>query len=288
MAFMGVHSCNSLILLQPITRRMEEDYNLNIYEAVMKKAIGIGVVVVLLALGGGYLYMNMGNIAKDVAEDVGTKTLGVKVSLASVDIDLKTRTVVARGLEIDNPDGYSTDHAMTVDTIQIALDSFSKELLTFTNINTTGTHIYVDAKESGMNLSDIRNGINARASAGKDVPEESRLSVIIRNLRMDDAVVHPAGLLANEKLAEFTMPSVSMKDIGANTKGVLVSEAMAQVTDQIVSTATRAAVKQGFLNGVNEEMLREIESSMGISGGVLEQIQTETENMGAKLRGMFQ
>ena len=47
-------------------------------------------------------------------------------------------------------------------------------------------------------------------------------------------------------------------------------------------------MKQGFLNGVNEEMVREIESSMGISGGVLEQIQTETENMGAKLRGMFQ
>lgn len=251
------------------------------------KGIFAGVVVILLVMGGVYLFMNMDSIAKSVSEKIGTRTLGVNVSLASVDIDLKNRTVTAKGLEVDNPKGYSTPHSITIDTIQIALDSFSKELLTFTNINTSGTHIYVDSKDGGLNLSDIHKGLNARASAHKDAPEESRLGVIIRTLRIDNAIIHPSGDFANESLKQFPMPNIYMTGIGEQTNGALASEAIAQVFGVVTQKATEAAIKQGILQGLDEAALADIQNSMGISGGLLDSIQKETETMGSKLRSLF-
>ena len=252
------------------------------------KGIIAGAVLTLLVIGGAYIFMNMGNIAKTVSEKIGTRTLGVNVSLASVDIDLKNKTVTAKGLEIDNPKGYSTPHSVTIDTIQIALDSFSKELLTFTNINTSGTHIYVDYKDGGLNLSDLHKGLNARASAHKDAPEESRLAVIIKTLRIDNAMIHPSGDFANESVKQFPMPNIYMTGIGQKTNGVLVSEAIAQILGVVTQKATEASLKQGILSGLDESALADIQSSMGISGGLLDSIQKETENMGSKLRGIFQ
>jgi len=232
-----------------------------------KSFMTVSSIAVALIFGGGvYLFMNFGSIAKNVTERVASDTLGVKVSIASLDVSLADKSASVKGLRIGNPDGFSKPHAMSIDNISVALNSVSRELLSFKDIEVGDTKVFLEVKEGGTNLQAIKDGMKTAPSEPKAEPkaegEAAPLKVIIDRFALTNAQLHPSvTLLSEQDLKPIVVPDIILTGIGQKENGVLAREAIAQIWSQVAKTMNRAAGNAGFLQGLSADALKD----MGLS-----------------------
>ncbi len=244
-------------------------------------------VVGLFVIGGVLLYLNLGSVAKALSEKIGSETLGVKVSMAAMDISLQDKKVEVKGLKIGNPPGYKNAESMSVDLIRVVGESFSKELLVFDEITVSGTTINMEVVEKGTNLSDLKKNIKPKASAEEKTEAGEPIKVIIRKLTIDDATLNPAVMIISQDMKPVTMPDIILTGIGQKTNGVLISEAVAQVLDKVTKTATQAASQQGMLQGMDDAALKEIGAQMDMGKSLLDNAKKDLDGLKDGLKGLF-
>ena len=65
----------------------------------MKKGILVGIVVILLAVVGGgvYVFLNAGDLNKQVVEELGSKATKTEVTLSKVDLSIQTGEAALKG-----------------------------------------------------------------------------------------------------------------------------------------------------------------------------------------------
>lgn len=249
------------------------------------------IVLSVLVVGGIVVYLNYTNFAKIAIEKMATKTLGVNVTIASLDIDISNMKADVGGLKIANPQGYSKPHVITVDSISIDLKGVTKELATFDNISVTGTTINLEVMENGTNLTAIRNNVDSKASA-KEVKaeggeEKPPVKVVITELLINNATLNPSSTLTGGDLASVTLPDIILRGIGQKQNGVLASEAIAQILNYVTKVAVNAAAKAGFLEGMNIESLKAMQSSLGLSSGFVDKAKEDLQELGKGLKGLL-
>ena len=150
----------------------------------------IATVLAVTVLGGGiYVYMNLGNISKMIAENVASEALGVKVSIGEIDVSVKDKLVTVTDIRVRNPRGYKKPNIMTVSTVKIKAGSLSQELLNFNDIRVSGANTYVEVKNKTTNLHTLRDqvaGISAKRDAEKTDAQRGKkpIKVIIKKFAM--------------------------------------------------------------------------------------------------------
>jgi len=232
------------------------------------------IVLAILVLGGGYIYMNMGSIAKTIAERVGSDTLGVKVSIASIDISIKDKSVLVSGLSIANPKGFKKPHAMKVESINIAMTSFAKELLVFKDVSVKGTELFLEVTQNGTNLSALKKNIDGGKKAPKEEKEThgskaSAPKVVLKHFLLANAQLHPSQtLISGTDLKDVTLPDIKLTGIGERQNGVLAREAIGQIWDAISKSAIRASAKAGLLDGMSADSLKDLTGTMGLPSNI--------------------
>ncbi|HBR69109.1 MAG TPA: hypothetical protein DEA55_07025 [Rhodospirillaceae bacterium] len=223
---------------------------------------------VLLFGGGVLLYMNFGDIAKKIAQKIASETLGVTVSIGKIDVALKEKTVTVSKVKVGNPEGYKGPHAATIETIYLKADTLSQALLRFNDISVTGSEVYLEVRETGTNLTDIKKTVNAKAAKGDKAAQQ--IKVIIERMKIEEMRVHPSVLLAGiGDMQPITLPPIKLNGIGVKENGVLAREAIGQIWQSISSEVSKSANSAGFYQGVSPEALEDI----GVS-----QIETFKEN----------
>lgn len=236
-------------------------------ETKKNKTMIAGIVSVVVIIGVVLLVMNAGGMAKRAIEKVASHTLGVPVHIASLDISLQEKQVVVGGLKISNPEGYKNAHALTIETIDIAASDITKELLSFNNIIVSGTDLYLEVTENGTNFTDLRKKVDTKASAEEKAAGDPA-KVIIDLLRIENARVHPSVTLAGGDMQTMTLRDIELRNIGRKSNGVLASEAIGEVLDEVVQVATEASMEQGFLKGLSSESMEDL----GLSSGLFDKV----------------
>ncbi len=84
--------------------------------AIVGAFVLVGIVVVL---------MNMGSMVKATVEKIASDTLGVPVTLATLDIKPVEMSIIATGLNVGNPQGFTRPFSFTAGKISIMAESFS-------------------------------------------------------------------------------------------------------------------------------------------------------------------
>ena len=245
----------------------------------------IGGVVLIAAV---VLFMNMGSLAKGMIEKVATDTLGVKVTLASLDIKPVEKTVTVTGLNIANPQGFKTSSALKIQKIDIAAESLSPELLVFKQISVEGTGINFEITESATNLSAISKNVDREAaSKNTDAQQKQPPKVIVRELLFNGIKLTPSTTLTGGELAPVEIANLSISGIGERQNGVLASEAIAQVLDAVTKTSMQVGMQAGFLQGMSPQALGDIKSQFGMTDGFKEQARQGIENLKSGLKNLF-
>jgi len=228
-----------------------------------KKAIGF--LFALFIVGAVALYLNLGSIVKNFAETVGSETLGVKVTIGSLDLDPRNKTVTIRNIRVANPQGFSKPYAMKIGLVNIAMDSFSKDLLVFNDVTLKDSELFLEVSDKGTNLSALKENIGknkpaptqtAKDKTAKD--ETTPPKIILSNFLLNNAQLHPSVTMAGKDLKTITLPDVKLTGIGQNTNGAPASDVIAQIFGEVTSTALMASAQAGMLEGMSEAVLKDM------------------------------
>jgi len=259
--------------------------------SVKKKSKLIPVIAILaglIVIAAIVLYMNMGSIAKAAVEKVATDTLGVKVTIAALDINPVEKRVTVRGLKVSNPPGFRKDHALTVDHIGIAAESLNRELLVFRQIEVLGANVNMEVTEKDTNLTALQKNANRNASSRKAAQQgEKVVKVIIRELLLNNTTLNPSATLAAGDMRPVNISSIRITGIGEKQNGVIASEAIVQVLERVSQVSFQIAVQSGFLEGLSPEAVAGMRSQLGMPPDLKEQAKQGIESIKSGIKGLF-
>ncbi len=231
-----------------------------------------GFFVLLLVAGAMYLYVNMNTLAKDMAEQVASNALGVAVNIGEMDIRLDEQKVVVNKITVANPAGYKKSHAIEISNVTVAMESWSKDMLTFAMIGVSGTKVDLEVQPQGTNLGDIKKRVEARSKTVQgakptadqvaDVQSKKQnIKVVVRDFAMTGVQITPSITLLQGDLKPLQVADIHLKGIGERENGILAREAVAQIMNGVLQEFNKSANKAGFLEGLPLDVM----NSMGVS-----------------------
>lgn len=251
---------------------------------VSKSILSVSALSFALIFGGGiYVLQHLNTLAKPVSERIASQALGVPVHIGALNISLQDKLATVSDIRISNPPGFSKPHALTIESVQIGLNSIGQKLLDFKTINSTGAQVYVEVKNNTTNLQTLQAGIKG---ASDTKTAEDPLKVIIREFGLQDVQLNPSLTLIGDKdLDAVQISPILLRNIGTQENGVLARDAVAQIMKPLLKDFTSAAAGAGFYQGLSQEALE----SLGISQGQIlkNQVQDEVNKIGDKVKGLF-
>ena len=86
----------------------------------------LGIGVLFFVIIGSYIFVNMDSLAKDFTEKAASDALGVPVTIGKMQILLDQKKVIVSDVAVANPPGYNKPNAITISTISVAGESFTR------------------------------------------------------------------------------------------------------------------------------------------------------------------
>lgn len=192
----------------------------------MKKILGI---VAILAVGAVIAYFTLSNplgrLVKLGIESFGPEMLQADVRVSSVQISASDGKGQLNGLDIGNPKGFKTDHALKAGTIEIVLEpsSLTKDVIVLHKVLIDAPHISYEQGKNGTNFDAIQRNVEAYLGKGKQDGGSSKKFII------DSFVIRNAKVNYNETI-DLALPDIELHNIGKKSGGATA----AQVTRAII------------------------------------------------------
>jgi hypothetical protein len=218
----------------------------------MKKKILItlAVIAVLGIAGIGVVWWQLNHLVRQGVETIGPRLTGVPITLADVDLALGSGKARLNGLKVGNPSGFSNPHAVTVDEIQIYLDTrslFSSKIVIH-DITIMAPSIAYELGAGGTNIGIIE--AHLKKILGEST-EPSKTKLVIEHLTLTDGAI-TVNLLGTGNLA-VTMAPVELNNLGG-TEGVdsakLIGDVLLVLTNSVIKTVTQNGMINSAANGV--------------------------------------
>jgi len=200
------------------------------------------LLIAIIGITTWLLISNLDSLVKRIVEDVGSDTLGTKVSLSSATVSMSDSSAILRGLEIANPEGFEARNAFELGTIKISIDpaSLSTDTLALSAIVIDQAKLTFEQQGSQNNLQTLMDNIESGSgeSAGANNEEENRLAI-------GEFHLIKAGMtLSDDRLEEdisFTLPDIVLHDIGRIDAGVTAEQAARQIITPVIQRSKDAA-----------------------------------------------
>ncbi len=227
------------------------------------------VLIGILALGAVtgavvfFLLSNLDTIVQSTVEDVGSELLGVPVTVASVDIELKTGSGRISGLTIANPPGFSDKNAFQMDTITlgIKLRSLKKQPLVINELSIIRPVVRLEVNaDSSSNLNILLDNIHknsakvdTKAAEKQNDPEITPAGeprrIAFGKLVISGVTVHAD--IAGQKPQTVVIPNISRENLGKE-KGLTPGKIGEFILGDIITKAIEAALIKSLTNKVEE------------------------------------
>ncbi|HEY4135181.1 MAG TPA: AsmA family protein [Alphaproteobacteria bacterium] len=224
-----------------------------------KIAIGVGVLVVLIAAGVYYFLSNLDGYIKTALETYGSEATQAEVKVGGVKIGLRDGSGSITNLTVGNPKGFTTPQAFSLGEVKLVIDpaTVTGDVIHIKEILIDKPQVtYEPNLSGGGNLETIQKNVSAyaakfggnssatppAASAGSSTPKKEKKfiidSVAIRNGQV--AVKGPALAGANAN-ASTALPAIALRDIGKAKGGATPAEVTGEIIGAITQQAARAA-----------------------------------------------
>lgn len=232
----------------------------------MKKMLKIllGILVVLV-LAFVVLNLFLGKIVLKTTNAAAPAALGVPVTLQDADIALLRGRAALAGLHVDNPAGFKTDGILDLGSISVRLDNSSllSDTIVIKEITIDGLVLTYEQGLRTSNLGALINQLSAgkeEEPSGQDKPEETPAGeekpgkkVIIEKLsitgsRMNLSLTGAAALTGGGAIP-IPLPPITLTDLGKESDGLTVTEAIQKILNAILDVATSAISGTGKLLG---------------------------------------
>ena len=242
----------------------------------MKKIlIGVAGLVVIVVVAVVLLLGNIDKIVKGALEGIGSELLGVPVTVAAVEINIKSGSGQITGLTIANPAGYE-GNAFQMDMVRLGINlgSLGKQPLIIDELNIKSPVVRLEVKEDGSsNLQALMNNMNKNSatadkkaaeqqSDSKAVPAGEPLRISFGKLAMTGVTVHVTKV--DEEPETVVIPDIVRENVGEET-GLTPGEVGNVIIGAIINSSLETALKgkiteqvgeatQGFFEGLKDKL----------------------------------
>lgn len=252
----------------------------------MLKKIAIGLVVLLVVIAGAayFLFSNLDSIVKAAIEKYGTAATQAEVRLDSVKLSITSGEGSLNGLSVGNPKGFSTAKALTMGLISVKLDTSSvtgsgpiiireivieKPQVTY-EVTTSGdsnlqtieknTMAYAGASGGTGNSGSASSGATATSGGGGGGSSGGgqERKVIINDLYVRDGQIGISHQLLQGKTLTAALPTIHLTNIGKDKGGASPAQVAQQVLGSILASASKSA---------SSELTKQLGSLKGAIGG---------------------
>lgn len=199
--------------------------------------------IAVLAVGGGawWLYASREALIQRAIEHFGPELTGVSIKVKAVKLEPVDGRAAILGLEIGNPPGFSTPHALTLGEARLAVDpaTLTSGVVRIREIAIQAPRITYERGPKGDNLSAIQNHIESRlprskGGEGGKSPDPAQRKFIV------DRVVVKAAKVSYGDAVTLAMPDLTLRDLGKKSNGATAAE----IADEVWSQLTRMAVSR--------------------------------------------
>lgn len=260
--------------------------------APVRKKSSAGLVITMIGafvlVAAAVVLMNVGSLVKVTVEKIASDTLGVPVTLATLEMNPAEKTVIVTGLNVGNPPGFTKPVSFTIGKIGITAESFSPALLVFEKIDVESTDINLEIVENATNLSMLSSSANKQAAA-PDTAAAQQVQppkVIIRQLVFNGMTLNSSAVTGGD-LPAISVSGLHMTGIGEKENGVLASEAITQVLETVTRTAMQGSLQAGYLQSMSPAALDGIRNQFGLAETFKEQAKQGFENLKSGIRNLF-
>ena len=201
------------------------------------------LIVVLIAVGAGYLYVNSGLMVKYYIEQNGSAATGVQVSVESVELNILNGQATLYGLRVANPEGFSDAAAFSAGVIAVNLDAntVSEKVMTITGVRVVSP-VFVYESVDGVSNYDII-GQNAQSGTGAPARDNEKAQKFIVDLiAFSNGQIKGIGLsgAAEERVA--VLPGFTITDLGKAEGGVGAATIASRLADVVTAWVVEAVV----------------------------------------------
>lgn len=259
-------------------------------------------IVVVAAIAAVVLLSNIGALTKAVVEKYGREALQAKVTLADVDVSLKSGQGRLTGFVVGNPKGFVTASALRFGEVKVTLDTArtTKDVIVLKEVLIAAPEATYEFASGGSNFDVLqRNAQNyartmsPRGEAKTDAKKGEGPKLIIDNLYIRDGKVGVSHAALKGEQLDAPLPTIHLKDIGKEKKGATPEEVgerlMASIArgaqsavgtlnlDKVLGEAGRAA--KGAAEGATkaageaaEGAAKALEGAAGAAGGTMKKL----------------
>lgn len=212
-----------------------------------KIAMGLGVIVVVIAVGIYYAATNADKMVKAAIESNGSRVTQVAVALDAVDLSLQEMKAGLRGLTVANPPGFKTPRAVSLGEISVDIGDISRDMIVIDEIMVRAPEITYEIGSGGSNIAAIQENVDnfmkvaqggtggGDSSASSSGGESAGPKVVINNLYIQDGSVNVSASLMQGKTLTTALPNIHLTDIGKDSGGATPAE----VVDQVIAAITK-------------------------------------------------
>ncbi|PLX94079.1 MAG: hypothetical protein C0620_06650 [Desulfuromonas sp.] len=206
------------------------------------------LIVIAAVVGAATYYLD--SIAKKAVEYGGEKALGVPTKVDKLHISLLGGSTELGGFTIANPQGYSQQQFMTLDSAEVAinLNSLTSETIRISKVALSGLHLTIEQLDQSSNVQALLKNVPKSASGGDaTTPSKSESTsasgkkFVIEQLTLDDINVSAQLSALGSQLSQvsLTVPPIHLTNVGEKNGGMT----MEQLITFIVNTVIEATAK---------------------------------------------
>lgn len=279
-----------------------------------KIAIGLGVIVVVVAVGIYYAATNADKMVKAAIESNGSRVTQVAVALDAVDLSLQDLKAGLRGLTVANPPGFKTARAVSLDEISVDIADISRELIVIDEIMVRAPEITYEIASGGSNIAAIQENVDnfmkvaqgpsggGDSAASSSGGESAGPKIIINNLYIQDGSVNVSASLMQGKTLTTPLPNIHLTDIGKDSGGAspaeVVNQVIAAITEKSGNAASSLDLSQLGLSDISgkaaemgkaagDAAKKAMEGATGSAGGAGDAAKKAVDDATSGIKGLF-
>ncbi|HSG99005.1 MAG TPA: hypothetical protein VLB27_03085, partial [candidate division Zixibacteria bacterium] len=242
---------------------------------MFKKVIVIAIVALLVCAAGAYALRNI--LVEGAVEAGGDFALKVKTDLGSARLELGAGSLELRDYTIDNPEGFSAPHFLSIDygRVDVNTGSILDDEVVIDSLVLEGLTLNLEQNGSQGNFKILMDNVST-LEVSADSKSEKRVRIntaAVRDLKVS-AKLTALNNATYEK--SYTVERITLQDVGGKS-----GASLAEVTGALVSEITRRALAEG--SGVLPDGFGE--NLAGLKKNVIEKAGETFKDVGKSILG---
>lgn len=253
----------------------------------MKKLIGVVLGVVVLALAGAVVFSSQ--IVQAAVEKVGSRALGVPVTLENANVGFLSGSFKLQGLKVANLSGFEKDRALSFREVEIQVEpkSLMSNKIVVNKIVVRAPEVFYEGNLKTNNFKEFKKYLEHQKSRSEvSAPKSSKAERSVastsapsqQKVQIDYVLIEQAAMHAllktpvAEREFNLQLPKVEIEGIGNQKEGVDVQQALQTILQPFVMQIEAVALKKIEGEGMN---------------GVLEKLKQKSGPMLDNIRNLF-